>query len=95
MVYIDANRTFTSAGEKIRLLATDFLLCATVGYLTRLKNLGDSESQKDVLLLSFLTEAFILDAETSVEELIIIFAANILERILETAAETSEREIED
>ena len=40
MVSIDAERAFTSSGEKIRLLVTEVLLCTAIGDLALSKKLS-------------------------------------------------------
>ena len=61
-------------GDKIRLPVTEVLLRAAVSDLAQSKNQQDWMLHNAVLLLTFLTEAIILDGGLDAEELLEIFA---------------------
>ena len=57
---IDAEHVFTGAGDKICLPATKFLLCATVGNLSKLNHLCEWAELKNVLLPPLFNKLFSL-----------------------------------
>ena len=74
IISIDFNIAFAMDGNKIRLPIADVLLHAAAGDLARSKKKRDWIPQKPVLLPPVLMEAAILDGETTMEELLNIFA---------------------
>ena len=70
-------------GDKILLPIAEVLLRAVAGNLMRSKKQKDWTPCNAILLPPFLTEAEILDGETSGEELLKIFERSITERVEE------------
>ena len=83
VVSIDINIYLTVDSKKICLLIAEVLLGAAAGDLSRSKKQREWTLRNAVLLPPFLTEAAILDRETSNEELLKIFAQYITERVEE------------
>ena len=80
VVLIDVNIAFTMDGDKIRLPIAEVLLCAADGKLASSKTQVYSTPYTAVFLPPFFTELSIIDRETSVEELLKIFAHSITKR---------------
>ena len=77
IVSIDANIAFAMDGDRIRLPIYEVLLCAATGNLARSKNQRDWTPLNTIFLLPILMEAEIFDMETSMEDLLKIFACTI------------------
>ena len=80
VVSIDINIAFAMDGDKIRLLIAEVLHRAAAGNLVRSNKQQDWTPRNAVLLPLFLTEAAILDRETTAEELLKISSQSITER---------------
>ena len=92
VVSIDADIAFTIAGNKIHLPISEVVLRAAAGDLARSKKQRDWALLNSVLLLPLLTEAGLLDGETSMKDILNIFARTIIER---EAEEDEDDEDED
>ena len=90
MASIDIKRAFASDGEKICLLATEFLLRAATGKLAKSEKLRDWKARNAVLLPTFLTEIALTVRETTAEALLKIFIEWITKQETEKAAEASD-----
>ena len=93
VVLLDTNVALAIVGDKIRLPISEVLLYAASGDLSRSKKQRYWVPLKSVLLSLLLTEAAILGGETSVEDLLNIFARSITDR--EVEEEEDDREEDD
>ena len=90
VVYIEFESALAVTRKNIRLPATEVLLCVSVVHLAQSNNLKGWVYLNNNLPPLFLTEAVVLDGETSVVYLLKIFAFKISERGLEANADTTE-----
>ena len=92
VIFINVNIAFTMDGDKIRLPFAEGIHRAASGDLARSRKQRDWTPLNAVLLPPFLTEVTILDGETSVEELLKIFARSITERADEKEYDDGDKE---
>ena len=98
IVLIDVNIEFSMDGDKIRLPIAEVFLRDGAGNFARSKKRRDWTPQNSVLLLPLLTEAEILDGQTSVEYLLKIFMRSITQRgeeEIEYGGDEGDEEIEE
>ena len=87
---MNADMAFSIDGDKIQLPITEVLLHAASGNLASSKKQRDWAPLNTVLILPLLTEATILDGETSTEYLLNIFARGIIDILAEEDKENGE-----
>ena len=83
LVLINAEIAFAISGDKIYLLVTEAILRTAAGNLARSKKERNWAPLKTILISPFLTEKMILDGDTSLEDLLNIFARGITDRTAE------------
>ena len=81
IVSIDMEIDFATDGNKIYLPITDVLLCSVSSNLALSKKQQYWMPRNAALLLPFLTEAEILNADSNAGELLNIFACSVMERV--------------